>query len=36
LQAGDVIVRNVSDDIEENVEIEPRYRTEKADSPKRP
>jgi multidrug efflux pump subunit AcrA (membrane-fusion protein) len=36
LQAGDVVVRNVSDDIEENAEIEPRYRTEKADSPKRP
>jgi multidrug efflux pump subunit AcrA (membrane-fusion protein) len=36
LRAGDVIVRNVSDDIEENAEIEPRYRTEKADSPKRP
>jgi multidrug efflux pump subunit AcrA (membrane-fusion protein) len=36
LEAGNVIVRNVSDDIEENVEIEPRYRTEKADSPKRP
>jgi multidrug efflux pump subunit AcrA (membrane-fusion protein) len=36
LQAGDIIVRNVSDDIEENAEVEPRYRTEKADSPKRP
>jgi multidrug efflux pump subunit AcrA (membrane-fusion protein) len=36
LQPGDVIVRNVSDDIEENAEIVPRYRTEKADSPKRP
>ena len=36
LQAGDIIVRNVSDDIEENAEIEPRYRTEKADSPKSP
>jgi RND family efflux transporter MFP subunit len=36
LQAGDIIVRNVSDDIEENAEIEPRYRKEKADSPKSP
>jgi len=36
LQAGDIIVRNVTDDIEENAEVEPRYRNEKADSPKRP
>jgi multidrug efflux pump subunit AcrA (membrane-fusion protein) len=36
LQPGDVIVHNVSDDIEENVEIEPRYRKEKADSSKSP
>jgi multidrug efflux pump subunit AcrA (membrane-fusion protein) len=36
LQPGDIVVRNVSDDIEENVEVEPRYRNEKADTPKRP
>ncbi len=36
LQAGDIIVQNVSDDIEENVEIEPRFRNQKAETPKRP
>jgi multidrug efflux pump subunit AcrA (membrane-fusion protein) len=36
LQPGDIIVRNVTDDIEENVEIEPRYQNQKANSPKRP
>ena len=36
LQPGDVVVRNVSDDIQENVEVEPRYRDEKADNSKRP
>jgi RND family efflux transporter MFP subunit len=36
LQPGDIIVRNVSDDIEENVEVEPRYRQEKADTAKHP
>ena len=37
LQAGDIeVVQNVSDEIEENVEIEPRYRNQKAENPKRP
>jgi hypothetical protein len=36
LQAGDVVVQNVSDDIAENAEIEPHYRNQKADNPKRP
>jgi multidrug efflux pump subunit AcrA (membrane-fusion protein) len=36
LQAGDVVVQNVSDDIVENVEVESRYRNQKADNPKRP
>jgi len=36
LKPGDNIVRIVTDKIEENVEIEPRYRSEKADTPKRP
>jgi multidrug efflux pump subunit AcrA (membrane-fusion protein) len=36
LKPGDIVVRNVSDDIEENVEVEPHYRSEKADTPKRP
>ncbi len=36
LQPGEVVVQNVSDDIQENVEVEPRYRNEKADNSKRP
>jgi len=36
LKPDDIIVRTVTDKIQENVEIEPRYRTEKADTPKRP
>jgi hypothetical protein len=29
-------VRTVTDKVQENVEIEPRYRAEKAETPKRP
>ena len=36
LQAGDIIVQNVSDEIQENVEVEPRYHNVKAENPKRP
>jgi multidrug efflux pump subunit AcrA (membrane-fusion protein) len=36
LTPGDIIVRTVTDKIRENVEVEPHYRAEKADSPKRP
>jgi multidrug efflux pump subunit AcrA (membrane-fusion protein) len=36
LKPEDIIVRTVTDSVRENVEIEPRYRNEKADSPKRP
>ena len=36
LKPDDIIVRTVTDKIQENVEIDPRYRTEKADTPKRP
>jgi len=36
LKPDDIIVRTVTDKVQENVEIEPRYRAEKADTPKRP
>jgi multidrug efflux pump subunit AcrA (membrane-fusion protein) len=36
LKSGDVIVQNVSDEIEENAEVEARYRNQKADNSKRP
>jgi len=36
LQAGDIIVQNVSDDIEETAEVEPHYRNQKAEPSKRP
>jgi multidrug efflux pump subunit AcrA (membrane-fusion protein) len=36
LKPDDIIVRTVTDKVQENVEIEPRYRTEKAETPKRP
>ena len=36
LKPDDIIVRTVTDKVQENVEIEPRYRTEKADTSKHP
>ncbi len=36
LKPDDIIVRTVTDKVQENVEIEPRYRTEKAETAKRP
>jgi hypothetical protein len=36
LKPDDIIVRTVTDKVQENVEIEPRYRAEKAETPKRP
>ena len=36
VQAGDIIVQNVSDEIEENVEVEPRFGNAKAENSKRP
>ncbi len=36
VNAGDIIVQNVSDDIQENVEVEPRFRIQKTENPKHP
>ena len=36
LKPNDIIVRTVTDKVQENVDIEPRYRDEKADTPKHP
>lgn len=36
VNAGDIIVQNVSDDIQENVEVEPHFRIQKTETPKHP